>query len=59
MIVALKCTSSPAAAEQVAAEVRQQMFRLAGHASVLVLGGNNEVENCFDWFEQSRGNPSL
>ena len=40
-------------------EVQQQMFRLAGHASVLVLGGNNEVENAFDWFEQSRTNPSL
>ena len=45
--------------QQVAAEVGQQMFRLAGHASVLLLGGNNEVENSFDWFEQSRANPSL
>lgn len=45
--------------ENVAEEVRQQIFRLAGHASVLVLGGNNEVENSFDWFESSRNNPSL
>ena len=49
----------PLLLEQVAAEVGQQMFRLAGRASVLLLGGNNEVENSFDWFEQSRSNPSL
>lgn len=51
--------SSPLLPGQVAAEVGQQIFRLAGHASVLLLGGNNEVENSFDWFEQSRANPSL
>lgn len=44
---------------QVAEEVRQQMFRLAGHASVLVLGGNNEVENAFEWFEPSRSISNL
>lgn len=36
------------------------MFRLQGHACVLVLGGNNEVENSFPWFPTtSRANPSL
>ena len=45
---------------QVAVEARQQMFRLQGHACVLVLGGNNEVENSFPWFPTtSQANPSL
>lgn len=36
------------------------MFRLQGHASVLALGGNNEVENSFPWFPAtSQVNPSL
>jgi hypothetical protein len=56
---ARKQLNSPLPPEQVAAEVGQQMFRLAGHASVLLLGGNNEVENSFDWFEQSCSNSSL
>ena len=43
-----------------AVEARQQMFRLQGHACVLVLGGNNEVENSFPWFPTtSVANPSL
>jgi hypothetical protein len=56
---ALRLSNPPLPPEQVAAEVGQQMFRLAGHASVLLLGGNNEVENSFDWFEQSCSNSSL
>lgn len=41
-------------------EVRQQMFRLQGHACVFVLGGNNEVENSFGWFPSTSAvNPSL
>ena len=40
--------------------MQQQLFRLQGHASVLVLGGNNEVENSFTWFKTtSQKNPEL
>mmetsp|Transcript_3548 Transcript_3548/g.10315 ORF Transcript_3548/g.10315 Transcript_3548/m.10315 type:complete len:929 (-) Transcript_3548:2692-5478(-) len=50
----------PAFLDNVSVEVQQQMFRLQGHASVLALGGNNEVENSFPWFPAtSQVNPSL
>lgn len=41
-------------------EVQFQMRRINWHPSVVIWGGNNEVETAMDgWFEQSKENPQL
>jgi hypothetical protein len=43
----------------VEAEVTQQLLRLGSHASLALLGGNNEVEQSLGWFAQTRANAPL
>jgi beta-mannosidase len=38
----------------VEAEVTQQLLRLGSHASLAVFGGNNEVEQSLEWYQESR-----
>lgn len=40
----------------VEAEVTQQLLRLGSHASLAVFGGNNEVEQSLDWYEETCSN---
>lgn len=40
-------------------EVQHQVFRLGSHPCVVVWGGNNECEDAFPWFEETRENPAL
>jgi len=38
------------------AEVTQQLLRLGSHASLVVFGGNNEVEQSLEWYKETRSN---
>lgn len=40
----------------VEAEVTQQLLRLGSHASLVVFGGNNEVEQSLEWYPETLGN---
>ena len=45
---------------QVQEEVQFQMRRINWHPSVVIWGGNNEIETAMDgWFDQSKKNPQL
>ena len=45
---------------QIRTEVQFQMRRINWHPSLVIWGGNNEVETAMDgWFEPSRQNPQL
>lgn len=37
----------------------QQLLRLGSHASLAVFGGNNEVEQSLDWYQDTSSNPHL
>ena len=39
-------------------EVSQQVRRLGSHASLALLGGNNEAEQALSWFQPVKDNPS-
>lgn len=41
------------------AEVTQQLLRLGSHASLVVFGGNNEVEQSLEWYQESRVNLAM
>lgn len=41
------------------AEVEDQLWRLSTHASIVVLGGNNENEVALGWFSESNNNRDL
>jgi beta-galactosidase/beta-glucuronidase len=43
----------------VQAELTQQLMRLGSHASLVVFGGNNEVEQSLEWYEETRGNLAM
>ncbi|KAL6782296.1 hypothetical protein ACKKBG_A06260 [Auxenochlorella protothecoides x Auxenochlorella symbiontica] len=45
--------------EEVALEVRHQFTRLSAHPSVVLWGGNNEVEASFGWSPVTRAAPQL
>ncbi|KXZ48197.1 hypothetical protein GPECTOR_29g104 [Gonium pectorale] len=45
--------------EEVRLEAAEQVRRLAGHPSVAVWGGNNEVEVSFTWFNETINNTAL
>jgi hypothetical protein len=55
----LACGRHGAFLADVEAEVTQQLLRLGSHASLAVLGGNNEVEQSLEWFNETRANPAL
>jgi hypothetical protein len=39
--------------------VTQQLLRLGSHASLVVFGGNNEVEQSLEWYKESRDNLAM
>jgi beta-galactosidase/beta-glucuronidase len=43
----------------VQAELTQQFMRLGSHASLVVFGGNNEVEQSLEWYEETRDNLAM
>ncbi|KAI8475070.1 MAG: glycoside hydrolase superfamily, partial [Monoraphidium minutum] len=49
----------PAFLDNVRVEVEQQARRLGWHASVVIWGGNNEVEASMEWYEDTRSNAAL
>ena len=51
--------ADPAFLDNVREEVSQQVRRLASHASLAILGGNNENEEALSWFEPVKANPNL
>ena len=45
---------------QIHEEIQFQMRRINWHPSVVIWGGNNEVETAMDgWFDESRRNPQM
>lgn len=43
----------------VESEVAQQLLRLGSHPSIVLWGGNNEVEASLEWYNETRGNLAL
>jgi beta-galactosidase/beta-glucuronidase len=57
------CTCCPARnaafLSNVEAEVTQQLLRLGSHPSMVVFGGNNEVEQSLGWYAETKDNVPL
>lgn len=49
----------PAFLANVAAEVGEQARRIGHHASIVLWGGNNEVEASIGWYDETKPNPLL
>jgi beta-mannosidase len=45
--------------QNVQEEVRENLRRISHHASIVIIGGNNENEIAFSWFDQVETNPAL
>lgn len=43
----------------VEAELTQQLLRIGSHASIVILGGNNEVEQSLDWYKETVSNVAM
>lgn len=43
----------------VISEVTQQLLRLGSHASLVVFGGNNEVEQSIEWYNETCGDLAM
>jgi hypothetical protein len=43
----------------VEAELTQQLLRIGSHASMVVFGGNNEVEQSLEWYKETVGNVAM
>lgn len=43
----------------VEAELTQQLLRIGSHASMVVFGGNNEVEQSLDWYKETASNVAM
>ena len=50
-------TESSMIPDELVKEVRYQIRRLSSHPSIIIWGGNNEVEASFDWFSETKTSP--